>query len=117
MDFVQEARMETMILSKQKRSMFASIVEKKQIQSLEDLVRAAQIKITNLRKTNKTAAPPFARGVSELQVICTRSIIFRMETMTAIITRMIFSPNTLTNFPITFAEKVIKSNEKMVQGS
>ena len=106
-----------MILSKRKENMLASIVDKRQIQYLGDLVRGAHISITNLRKTNKTAGPPFARGVSELQVICTRSIIFRMETMTAIITRMIFSPNTLTNFPITFAEKVIKSNEKMVQGS
>jgi hypothetical protein len=40
-----------------------------------------------------------------------------METMIAIIPKMIFSPNELANFPITFAEKVIKSSEKMVQGS
>jgi hypothetical protein len=40
-----------------------------------------------------------------------------METMIAIIPKMIFSPNELAKIPITYAEKVIKSSEKMVQGS
>ena len=50
MDFVQEVRVRTMNLCKQKGNMFAGIVDTKQIQCLVDLVRAAPIKIMNLRK-------------------------------------------------------------------
>jgi hypothetical protein len=56
MDFVQEVRVGTMNLWKQKGNMFAGIVDTKQIQCLVDLVRAAPIKITNLRKTKMVPA-------------------------------------------------------------
>jgi competence transcription factor ComK len=56
MDFVQEVRVGTMNLSKQKENMFASIVGTKQIQCLVDLVRRAPIKITNLRNAKMVPA-------------------------------------------------------------
>jgi|GEM_PF-3976124 competence transcription factor ComK len=56
MDFVQEVRVGTMNLSKQKENMFASIVGTKQIQCLVDLVRRAPIKITNLRSAKMVPA-------------------------------------------------------------
>ena len=66
---------------------------------------------------DKTSLSMITARSFSIYMLCKRSIMFRADTMTAIIPRTILFNPELANLPITFLDEVRKTSAKIVHGS